>query len=131
MRALIIEDDESNRKILSAFLTPLGTCDTAADGEEGLTKFAESFNQQIYYDLVCIDVMMPGIDGVTVLKRLREYEAQNESATVTRSKVLMITAVSDKEVVINSFKEGCQGYLIKPLNRDELFRQLKLLKLVS
>lgn len=131
MRALVIEDDDANRKLLEIFLAPHGTCHVSSNGNDGIAKFEEALRTQPGYDLVVLDIMMPGMDGVEVLKRIRQLEDENGIPTPEKAKVLMMTAVADKEIVISSFREGCQAYLIKPLDREELIRQLKNLKVVA
>lgn len=130
MRALIVDDDSANRFILEQFLKPFGKTETAADGEEGLQKFVEGLVNHLPYDLVCLDIMMPGLNGMEVLRRIRSEEAERGIFGLDGVKVIMISAVADKDTVIDAFRDGCEAYLIKPLNRDDLIRNLKNLKLV-
>lgn len=131
MRTLIIDDDDANRKILSLFLTPLGHTDTAPSGDEGLILFKKAVDDKVFYDLVVLDIMMPGMDGITTLKNMRALEGEQGVLGQEASKILMMTAVTDKNVVVDAFRQGCDGYVIKPLDREELFRQIKMLKLVN
>lgn len=130
MRALIVDDDSANRFIIEQFLKPFGTTDTAANGEEGLQKFIEGLVNHQPYDLVCLDIMMPVMNGVELLRRIRSEEADRGIFGLDGVKVIMTTAVADKDTVIGAFRDGCEAYLIKPLNRDDLIRNLKTLKLI-
>lgn len=130
MRALIIDDDKANQFILQQFLAPFATTAVAGDGEQGLDLFTKAIEQQLPFDLVCLDIMMPGIDGVEVLRQIRAKEADLGLIGLDGVKVIMITAVAETATVVGAFRDGCEAYLIKPLNRDELVRNLKTLKLI-
>ena len=130
MRALIIDDDKANQFILQQFLAPFATTAVASDGEEGLTLFNNGIESQLPFDLVCLDIMMPGIDGIEVLRRIRAKEAELGLVGLDGVKIIMISAVADTGTVVGAFRDGCESYLIKPLNRDELIRNLKTLKLL-
>lgn len=131
MRCLVVDDDEANRKVLAAFLAPYGKCDLADGGEMAIDLFKKSIEESVFYDLVCLDIMMPGRDGVTTLREMRQAEDLADVSAAERAKILMVTAVVDKKIVMEAFKIGCQGYVIKPLERDEIIRQLRNLKLVA
>ncbi len=131
MKALIIEDDRANQFILQQFLAPFGGTQVAANGEQGLDEFRRALDGQIPFDLICLDIMMPGMDGLQVLKELRKEEAERGIVGADGAKIIMITAVNDKNVVINAFRDGCEAFLIKPLNHEDLMRNLKALKLVA
>ena len=131
MRTLIIDDDDANRKILSLFLTPLGHTDTAPSGDEGLILFKKSIDEKVFYDLVVLDIRMPGMDGITTLKNMRALENEQDVSGQETAKIVMMTAVTDKNVVVDAFRQGCNAYVIKPLDREELLRQIKMLKLIN
>ena len=131
MRALIIDDDKANQYILKEFLAPFATSDIAQNGEEGVAVFEAALDSQLPYDLVCLDIMMPGIDGVETLRRLRTAESEREIFGLDGVKIIMISAVADTKVVVSAFRDGCEAYLIKPVQRDDLIRNLKVLKLIA
>lgn len=131
MRALIIEDDRANQYLLEQFLKPYASTAVASNGDEGLSQFKAALDRQVPFDLICLDIMMPGTDGMEVLKLVRKEEAERGIVGVEGAKVIMITAVADKEVVIKAFRDGCEAFLIKPLNPEDLIRNLKALKLIS
>ncbi|MBN8547908.1 MAG: response regulator [Deltaproteobacteria bacterium] len=130
MRALIVDDDKANQFILQQFLNPFAKTAVANDGEEGLAMFLKAIESQLPYDLICLDIMMPGIDGAETLRRIRAEEANRGLLGLDGLKVIMISAVADTLTVVNAFRDGCEAYLIKPINRDDLIRNLKVLKLI-
>lgn len=76
MRILIAEDDRMSRTFLEEFMRDYGECDSAADGMETLDRCLESIRQERPYDLLCLDIMMPKVDGLKVLKVIRGLEEQ-------------------------------------------------------
>ena len=114
MRILVVEDDRDLGKILCDALEEEGfAVDLAADGRNGLAK-AETRD----YDAIILDLMLPALDGWTVLDRLREAK---------RTPVLILTArdaLSDK---VRGLNIGADDYLTKPFALEELFARLRAL----
>ena len=76
MRILIVEDDLASRKIMLKILSKYGECDVTVDGLEAVDAFMLAQKENKPYDLVCLDIMMPKLDGVKVLKVIRSLEDQ-------------------------------------------------------
>ena len=74
MRILIVEDDLASRKIMLKILSKYGECDVTVDGLEAVDAFMLAQKENKPYDLVCLDIMMPKLDGVNVLKVIRSLE---------------------------------------------------------
>ena len=111
MRILLVED---NRDILANLADYLGlkgyTVDCAQDGLSGLHLAATE-----HYDLIVLDIMLPGIDGYTLCKRLRE-DARRDTP------VIMLTARDQLDDRLQGFKSGADDYLLKPFALSELER---------
>ena len=107
MRTLIVEDDFTCRKIMQHFLAPYGECDIAVDGKEAIQAFNEALKNKTPYDLICLDIMMPELDGHGVLKEVRNIEAQYGISEQNNVKVIMTTALSDSKNFINAYQEKC------------------------
>ena len=101
MKILIVEDDFVSRQLINKLLTPLGEVDCAANGNEAFTAVKMAIDNNQPYDLICLDIMMPEVDGIMVLKKIRQLEAQLGLNPETRSKIIMTSAVSDKKFVGN------------------------------
>jgi two-component system response regulator PhoP len=116
MRVLIIEDEKRLADNVSRSLRESAgyAVDCAPDGSEGLYMA-----QSNPYDLVILDLMLPGIDGQTVLARLR--------AAGLTFPVLVLTARDDKETVISVLNEGADDYVSKPFDLGELIARVKAL----
>lgn len=110
---LIVEDEAILRDSLRDWLTDAGyQTDTAADGEEGLQMIVEQD-----YDLVLLDMRLPGKDGLQVLREARAQKPQ--------LKGIIITAYPSIETAIEAMKIGATEYLPKPLDMNELDTLLK------
>lgn len=78
MRILIAEDDFACRKFLYKFLSLYGDCDITIDGIEAIDAYMIALDEEKPYDLICLDIMMPKMDGKKVLKAIRDIERQRE-----------------------------------------------------
>jgi sigma-B regulation protein RsbU (phosphoserine phosphatase) len=107
----VVDDNEDNREILAVRLGQLGYTNVAvaADGHEALARVERS-----HFDLMLLDVMMPGISGIQVLETLR---AQGRLATLP---VIMVSAASEQESVVRCIELGAEDYLTKPANTTML-----------
>jgi two-component system chemotaxis response regulator CheY len=74
MRILIVDDDFSSRLILQEMLSPYGECDVAVNGTQAVEAFMLAWHEDRRYDLICLDIMMPDVDGQVVLKGIRSME---------------------------------------------------------
>ena len=103
---LVVDDNENNRDMLSRRLERRGhSVRTAEDGTVALAQIAEH-----PFDLILLDIMMPGIDGFEVLRRIRtEHSA-------TRLPVIMATAKDDRGDIVEALKLGANDYVTKPLD---------------
>jgi DNA-binding response OmpR family regulator len=114
MRILVVDDDPEIVSFVKRGLAYEGyKVDTAADGSEALTKAREREP-----DLVVLDVMMPGIDGIEVAKRLRQGG---------EVPILMLTAKGTVADKVAGFESGADDYLVKPFSFDELLARVRAL----
>jgi two-component system chemotaxis response regulator CheY len=124
LTALIVEDEFVSRYIIQEFISPLGTCHVAVNGFEAILAFKAALVEKRPYDLVCLDIMMPGMTGTEVAKEMRRLET--EMRADKPSKIVMTTAVSDKEVILGMFQEKlCDAYLLKPLLKEKLYELIQ------
>ena len=120
MKILIVEDDLSSRKFLYKFMSHYGQCDITVDGMEGLDAYLIALDEDEPYELICLDIMMPKVDGVKVLKTIREMEKQRDIEGDKRVKIIMTTALNDVDIVKYSFDSGCEVYASKPIDIKKL-----------
>ena len=125
MRILIAEDDFYSRKLMLAYLTPLGDCDVAANGLEAWEAFLDAADEGNPYQLICLDIMMPEMDGQVVLQKIREEEDKRALGRHKRAKILMVTALDEMKVIMSSFHSLCDGYIMKPLEKGQLLDKVR------
>ncbi|MFP4672786.1 MAG: response regulator [Desulfohalobiaceae bacterium] len=125
MRILIAEDDFYSRKVLEKFLHAYGDCDVAANGEEAVESFRMAWEEKQPYDLVLLDIMMPGTDGQQALKQIRGFERSKGIIGFGEAKVVMVTALDDPKSVVRAFYDGgASSYVVKPIQNDKLREEL-------
>lgn len=113
MKALIVDDVEMNRELIAMFLEGRATVVFAESGENALDRVREALLTDAYFDLICMDISMPGINGHETLKKIREIEAVSGS---TRAIVFMVTGSSSPDDMFDALIQGgCDDYLTKPL----------------
>lgn len=130
MKILVAEDDLASRKFLQRFLSQYGECDVVVDGLEALDAFLISIKSNQLYDLICLDIMMPKVDGVKVLKAIRDLETQKGVLPEKRAKIILITALAEAQYVQNAFEIGCEAYAAKPIDTNKLVEVMKKLELI-
>ena len=130
MRILIVEDDTNSRKFLQKILSKYGECDAAVDGLEALEAFILSINDEKAYDLVCLDLMLPKVDGVATLKAIRDLEKRKKVPQGDLVKVIITTALDDDEFVKSASELGYDLFLSKPINMKLLIEGLVNMGLV-
>jgi two-component system, chemotaxis family, chemotaxis protein CheY len=131
MRTLIVEDDFTSRLLLQTFLAGYGECHVAMNGKEAVEAFRISQQSGAAYDLICMDIMMPEMDGQAAVLKIREMEESAGVMSTTGAKIIMITALDDVKNVVKSFKALCDAYIFKPVDTAKLLEQLKSLALVA
>jgi len=129
MRVLVVEDDPSIRDMLEKFLAPIARCDLAEDGYAGIIAFEQALDLGEPYDLVCLDLVMPNMDGWEALRRIRA--AEQSRARIPHIRVLVLTA-RDSSANMRRFLTSStnEGFLLKPFRKSELFEAIKALGLV-
>ena len=131
MRILIAEDDMASRKFLYKFLSEYGECEIVVDGMEALDAYLIAIKESEPYDLICLDIMMPKVDGVKVLKAIKDFEKQRGVLPEDQVKIIMLTALDDPEYVKKAFDIGCQAYATKPIDTEKLIQVMKELEIIK
>lgn len=125
MRILIADDELINRKILQEMLSEYADCDIVVNGLEVIEAFTMAHEQKRPYDLLCLDIMMPLMDGCEALIQIRKMESVMKIEPDDRVKVIMITAVDRPNEILQSYNGECSAYMIKPVNKKALIKQIR------
>ena len=129
MKCLIAEDDLLVRTSLETILSEVCECHPMVNGLDAVSAFKTALDQGEPYDLVCLDIMMPEMDGLQVLKAIRELEKGTGIDDLAAVKVIMITLMQDPDHVLGAYREGCEAYIVKPVDRSILFQEMDKLAL--
>ena len=113
---LVAEDDEALRKMVGHFLSDFLEVHLAADGAAALQWMK---SRERAPDLLITDLMMPGLDGLTLVQQMKEDEK------LRRTPVIMLTAKDRPGDVITGINAGARHYITKPFKRDELVSKVK------
>jgi two-component system chemotaxis response regulator CheY len=129
MRALIVEDDFTSRTLLVKIINAFFEVDIAVNGEEAVQAYETALDAGKPYDLLLMDTMMPEMDGITALERMEELAGKEE---FKKTKIIMITALSDPKTVIKSFHDGwASAYIVKPVERGQIYSELEKLGFIT
>ena len=131
MRSLIVDDDSTNRVVLQTLLSQHGKCQVAVNGREAVNAFRKATDTGLSYDLVCMDVSMPEMDGFAAVQQIRALEVARDIPLTAGVRILMTTASDDAKDIFRSVRESCNGYLVKPVSAARLLDHLKLLGLLE
>jgi len=129
MKCLIVEDNFVARTLLQKFLSKISECHIAVNGQEAVEAFGEALDKGDPYDLVCLDIMMPEMDGQQVLRTIRQLEDKCDIHGLDGVKVILITAMGDMKNVLGASSEGCAAYIVKPVSKERLFEEMDKLGL--
>ena len=128
MKTLIVEDDKTSHLLLKEILKPFGPSQSAGNGREAVEALRAALESGEPFDLVCLDIMMPEMDGQQALQEIRALEeAQGSSG----AKIIMTTALDDPKNVITAFSGLADAYLVKPIDKARLLEELRKLKLTE
>ncbi|OOM78503.1 transcriptional activator protein CzcR [Clostridium puniceum] len=128
MKILIAEDDYINRRFLFKFFSQYGDCDMVVNGEEAVSAFMFSLEEAEPYDLICLDIMMPKLDGLKALKMISSIEKDKRINQEKLSKKFLITALDNAKDVQKAFELGCEVYVTKPINTAKLIEVMRKLE---
>lgn len=113
MKILVVEDDKYLNKAICEMLKNIATTKSIYDGDDAIYAV-----EQNIYDLIILDIMLPNVDGFTILKKIRE---------VGTTPVIMLTAKDGVADKVKGLKLGADDYMTKPFYRDELIARVNAL----
>lgn len=130
MKSLIVEDDYITSQVMQEILLAFGEADLAEDGFKGLELFTTALVENKKYDVIFLDIMMPELDGQEVLAQVRKIEEDYDIYGLDGVKIIMTTALDDFENIKTAFKNQCEGYIVKPIEKDKIVQKISDLGLI-
>ena len=132
MKALVVDDEATSSRIVSQLLSPhVDSVDVAGDAQRAFDLCAEALESKAPYDVICLDIKMPGVDGIEFLRELRALEEERGRVGEEGAKVLVISGACDMSTYTDAESAGCTAYLCKPVSREKLLEQLKFLNICT
>ncbi len=121
-KILVVDDNFENQQLLIEILRDHAHCDAASNGKEAIDKYNISLNDKPY-DLILLDIEMPEIGGLELLRKIRQSE---EAAGIPLGEgVAIIMVTAHKKPFLDAFYQGCNDYIIKPIDADKLIQKIE------
>ena len=118
MRILIIDDEMVSRTKLELIMECFGDCETLERGDDALAVFHQAHRENAPFDLIMLDINLPGMDGIQLLSAFRQAEKELGLGKPQQAKILMTSSYRDKQRIIASVQSGCDDYIGKPFNLE-------------
>ena len=131
LKILIVEDDFASSRILEEYLSKYSDCSVAVNGIEAVEAFRNALDSGRPYDLICLDIMLPGMNGHLALEEICQIERECRISSTDGVKVIVTTAVDDSEDIVKAFNGGCKAYIVKPITSKRLFAEMRKLSLLN
>lgn len=128
MKSLVAEDDLTSRTLLRHFLSQFGECDVVEDGRQAVDAVHNARVERKSYDLVCMDLRMPVMNGHEAIREIRKQEAA--AGALRTARIIVTTAHSDMESITQALLGKCNSYLVKPIDTRKLHSELLELGLI-
>lgn len=128
MKVLVAEDDIASGKFMQKLLSKYGEVVVTRDGIAAVDEFVKAINEGEKFDLVCLDIMMPKIDGYKALASIRDAERKFGISRVSRCKVIMVSAL-DEGFDSSYASDDYEEYMCKPIDIvmfDNIVRKMGL-----
>ncbi len=130
MKTLVVEDHYITAQLMKEILKSYGKCETAENGEVALDIFKKALMTNEHFNVIFLDIMMPGMNGKEVLEKIRQLEEEYGLSGLDGVKIIMTTAMDDANTILSAFKSQCDGYIVKPISRQIIADKLKELNLI-
>jgi two-component system chemotaxis response regulator CheY len=126
MKTLIVDDEFMARNFLLRVLARYGECMIAINGIEAVNAFKNALEENKPFDLICMDIMMPEMNGLDAIKKIREIEEEKAILPPNEVKILMTTALGDPKTVIDAYYQGgATSYIVKPFRINDIITELQ------
>lgn len=130
MKILIVDDDFICRRLLQSLLSQYGKCDIAINGFEALAAFKMANKEAATYDLICLDILMPEMNGQEVMAEIRKIEYAKGLNELEQVKIIISTVLDDFRDIKLAFQEYREAYLVKPVSKKKLSETLQKFGLI-
>lgn len=120
-RILIVDDEAVSRTVMEDIFGKYGQALSVSTGQDALHLYTKALEVNKQFTLVLLDISLEDESGLDILKKIKEIDA---SRAKKESVVIMVTAHSEKDLVVGCIKAGCRAYLIKPLKQESVDQKM-------
>jgi two-component system, chemotaxis family, chemotaxis protein CheY len=124
MKILIVDDDLTSRLLLREILKNYGNPELAVNGKEAVQSVETALKAGEPYDLICMDINMPEMDGTEAVYEIRQMEKLKNIPKEKRVKIMMVTTQSDKDTVITCIQVEVDDYILKPFDKKNIIKKI-------
>lgn len=117
MRILIVDDETVSLTKLKTLLSIYGDCDLASCGEQAIQLFKKAEAEAKPYNLITMDIQMPGMSGQDAVAAIRDLE---KIKSLSPTRIVMVVIASDMKAISASMKSGADALLVKPFTEDSI-----------
>jgi CheY-like chemotaxis protein len=125
MKVLVVDDDALSSKMLERIIGSLAEVTSVDSGVSAVMTFSQALDKSTPFDVITLDITMPGLDGMGALQEIRKIEKTKNIPKEKQAKIIMVTAHSEKHMVLSCIKMGCDDYIAKPFNKDVVINKFK------
>ncbi|WP_147822122.1 response regulator [Salidesulfovibrio onnuriiensis] len=126
MKTLIVEDTLINQEFLKMIMEDWGQCVVVETGEAALEAFREALEAKDPFDLIFMDIMLPGMDGLQALENIRAIEAEFGVPEQEQTRTIVTTALDDDANASRAFIQGqALAYITKPIRQEKIETELR------
>lgn len=131
MKCLIVDDEGFSRELVATLLNDVAECEQAASGSEAVAKFTAALDD-VPFDLVLMDIVMPEMNGHEASKAIRTIEKEHGLDMGKRAKIVMLTALNSTQDAMESFCSAqSAAYIVKPVSKENLYNVISKLGLLK
>ncbi len=131
IKVLIVEDVSFIGLIIQRILAPWAKCDFAVNGVMAIDSYTRAIGGGNPYDLICLDLLLPEMDGFEVMENIRKFENDIGIDEENRVKILVISTFNDAKTVSKARRMGCDRYISKPFNRHKILEEIAAMNLIT
>lgn len=121
-KILIVDDNKENNELIAEILRDRAECDIATNGQEAIVAYNRSLKEKMY-DLILLDIEMPDMGGLEILRKFRENEKSAGIDLGDGIPIIMVTA--HRKPFLDAFYQGCTDYIVKPIDAGKLIAKVE------
>lgn len=122
LKTLIIDDEIQGYACIKSML---GVCDIVESGLIGVEYAETALKIKSYYNLILLDVVIPDLDGIEVIRKIRDLEKSYNIKSSSEAKIVVVSSRRDEPTILEAFRNGATGWIDKPVATDLFLIKLK------